>query len=268
MNTPKIFDAHCHIFPLKIAEKATVSIGSFYDIPMARVGSPEMLREEADALGLVGCLVCSTATKAEQTHAINDFIHAAVMAADGFFYGFGTLHQDLSENELCAEIDRMVEMGLHGIKLHPDFQKLNIDDPRMLPAYHYAAEKGLPILFHMGDDRYDYSSPARLLRVTKEVPDLLCMAAHLGGYHAWKEARVLRNCENVIFDCSSSLEMLSPEEARTQMNILGYDRILFGSDFPMWRPADVVKLVQKLNLGSDREEKIFYQNAKRWLHIQ
>ena len=49
---------------------------------------------------------------------------------------------------------------------------------------------------------------------------------------------------------------------------VGPERILFGSDFPMWRPADVVELVQKLNLGSDREEKIFYQNAKRWLHIQ
>ena len=174
---------------------------------------------------------------------------------------------DLSEEDLLCEIDRLVSLGLHGIKLHPDFQTLNIDDPRMIPAYRYAAEKGLPILFHMGDDRYDFSSPTRLLRVAKEVPNLLCMAAHLGGYHAWEEARVLKGCENVIFDCSSSLEMLTPEEAKAQMDVLGYDRILFGSDFPMWNPADVVERVMRLGLGSEREEKIFYQNAKRWLHL-
>lgn len=262
---PPIFDAHCHIFPAKIAAKATGSIGGFYDSPMAELGAPEVLLAEMDRAGIAQALVCSTATKPEQVTAINDFIHGAVQAAPDRLYGFGTLQQDLPEQTMLAEIDRIGALGLHGVKLHPDFQKRYIDDPRMLPAYRYLAEKHLPVLFHVGDRRYDFSAPERLARVAQAVPDLLCMAAHLGGYQIWERCTVLAGLPNVIFDCSSSLEYLPPETARRYMNRLGWDRILFGSDFPMWRPADAVALVRDLKLDSAKEEAVFSDNFRRWL---
>ena len=55
----------------------------------------------------------------------------------------------------------MLELGLRGIKIHPDFQKLAIDDESAIDTYKAIARRGLPVLFHMGDNRYDFSSPER-----------------------------------------------------------------------------------------------------------
>ena len=71
----KIYDAHAHIFPAKIAEKATQSIGHFYDIPMHHLGSAEELLRRGGEIGVSRYLVCSTATKPEQVEHINTFIH-------------------------------------------------------------------------------------------------------------------------------------------------------------------------------------------------
>ena len=69
-------DAHAHIYPGKIAEKATEIVGRFYDRPMAEVGLPHVLNEEGTAVGFDKFLVCSVATKVEQVGSINRFIAA------------------------------------------------------------------------------------------------------------------------------------------------------------------------------------------------
>ena len=69
-------DAHAHIYPGKIAEKATENVGRFYDLPMAEVGLPHVLNEEGTAVGFDKFLVCSVATKVEQVGSINRFIAA------------------------------------------------------------------------------------------------------------------------------------------------------------------------------------------------
>ena len=128
----KIYDAHAHIFPAKIAEKATQSIGHFYDIPMHHLGSAEELLRRGGEIGISRYLVCSTATKPEQVEHINTFIHEQCELHPEF-YGFATMHPDYAHIE--EELDRALEMGLHGIKLHPDFQHFDIDAPEALPLY-------------------------------------------------------------------------------------------------------------------------------------
>ncbi len=165
MDHARIIDSHCHIFPEKIAAKATSAIGDFYGIPMDEVGSAARLLSEMDRAGVDLALVCSTATKPEQVSSINRFIHDAADAAGGRFYGFGTLHQDMTDEEIGDELDRIEALGLHGIKLHSDFQKFCIDDGRMIPVYRELARRGLPVLFHMGDERTAYSASRRIQRV-------------------------------------------------------------------------------------------------------
>ena len=89
----EIMDAHTHIFPSKIAEKATVNIGHFYDIPMAEQGSAEQLLASGAQIGTKRYLVCSTATTSHQVTSINDFI-AEECGKHPEFFGFGTLHPD------------------------------------------------------------------------------------------------------------------------------------------------------------------------------
>ncbi len=265
MDHARIIDSHCHIFPEKIAAKATTAIGDFYGIPMDEVGSTERLLLEMDKAGIDLALVCSTATKPEQVSSINRFIHDSVEAAGGRFYGFGTLHQDMTDEEIGDELDRIIELGLHGIKLHSDFQRFYIDEERMLPVYREIAKRQLPVLFHMGDERTDFSSPERLRNVAHAVPELLSIAAHLGGYSVWDRAEILAGEENVVFDCSSSLPMLTKERALWQIGLFGIDRIFFGSDFPMWKPNEEIERVHALGLGEEQEEMIFHRNFERWI---
>ena len=135
---------HTHIFPAKIEEKAVDTIGKFYDIPMQNKGTSEYLIEDGATIGVEKFLVCSTATTAHQVESIDNFV-ARECAAHPEFIGFGSIHPDY-EN-IAGEIDRMIGLGLKGIKLHPDFQKFNIDDESAFPIYE-AAEGRLPVLFH------------------------------------------------------------------------------------------------------------------------
>ena len=70
-----IIDAHAHIFPDKIAEKATTGISKFYGLPMYhQTGSVKELLQSGKEDGVDGFLVCSVATKAEQVASINQFL--------------------------------------------------------------------------------------------------------------------------------------------------------------------------------------------------
>lgn len=248
-GTYEIFDAHTHIFPSKIAEKATQSIGSFYKIPMSELGSTEELLKHGAQIGTSRYLVCSVATTAAQVISINDFI-AAECAAHPEFFGFGALHP--AYEDLSGEVERMIANNLHGVKLHPDFQLFDIDSADAYRIYEQIAGR-LPVLIHMGDDRYTYSHPERLAKVLRDFPDLQVIASHLGGYRCWESAKqVLRGYENVRFDTSSALPMIDRDYARELILGYGVDRCMFGTDFPMWRPIE--ELERFLSLGFSEEE--------------
>jgi predicted TIM-barrel fold metal-dependent hydrolase len=120
-----IIDAHAHIFPEKIAQKATDNIGSFYDLYMNFDGTADMLIKQGDECGVSKYVVQSVATVPHQVKRINDFIVKSVEKYPDKLIGFGSLHPDMKGME--EEIDRLISLGLHGIKLHPDFQKFAIN---------------------------------------------------------------------------------------------------------------------------------------------
>ncbi|MBE7061878.1 MAG: hypothetical protein E7382_05015, partial [Clostridiales bacterium] len=156
----EIIDAHAHIYPQKIAEKATIAIGKFYDIAMDMpAGTAEQLIEEGSKAGVTRYVVHSVATTAHQVRSINEFIKKEIDEHQEFI-GFMTLHQDLTEDEVKEEVEWCIKNGFKGVKLHPDFQKFYIDGDNAQKFYQIIGDR-LPILFHTGDDRYDYSKPER-----------------------------------------------------------------------------------------------------------
>jgi len=167
----EIINAHAHIYPEKIAAKATDTIGIFYDIKMQMpAGTAEQLILDGEKAGIQRYVVHSVATTAHQVRSINEFIKRELDEHPEFI-GFITLHQDLSEEEIVREVEWAIANNFHGIKLHPDFQKFNIDD-EIAEKFYRAAEGKLPILLHMGDDRYEYSKPYRLVKMAKKYPNL------------------------------------------------------------------------------------------------
>ena len=263
----EIINAHAHIYPDKIAKKATDTIGVFYDIKMQMpAGTAERLIEDGSRAGITGYVVHSVATTAHQVRSINEFL-LRELEAHPEFIGFIALHQELSEEEVVREVDWAIAHGFRGIKLHPDFQKFNIDDEGVEKFYR-AAEEKLPILFHIGDDRYDYSSPERLVKMAKKYPNTTFIAAHFGGYRCWDSAELYKGLDNVYFDTCSSLMFITPERAKEIIDMLGSDRFFFATDFPMWDSKEELERFKRIPLSDEDRERIFSANIKKLLKIE
>ena len=255
-----IIDAHAHIFPPNIAQKATDATGEFYDIKMSHTGSDEELLMSGSEINVTKYLVCSTATSPRQVSSINDFI-AQQCALHPQFFGFGTLHPDMDDPE--TEIERIISLGLHGIKLHPDIQQFQIDTKKAVEIYRLLEQRNMPVLFHTGDRRYDFSSPGRLINAMEQVPGLTAIAAHFGGYSEWENAKNYPKSRDLYFDTSSSLFTLKKEDALGLIDYFGEEQFFFGVDFPMWDHAEELKRFLSLGLSVSAEEAIFYKNFCR-----
>ncbi|MBE6639280.1 MAG: amidohydrolase [Ruminococcaceae bacterium] len=258
----KIIDAHTHIFPDKIAVKASGNIGAFYGISMHTDAKVSTLLKQEASIGASGFLVCSSAVTADQTAHINDFI-AASCREHPQMIGLGALHPDFPS--IIDELDRILEMGLIGIKFHPDFQKFAIDDDRAIPMYREIAKRGLPVLFHMGDRRYDFTGPQRLKNLMLRVPDLRVQAAHFGGYSQWDEVDCLPvDHERLVFDTSSSLAFMDIEKAKRLIDHFGVESFMFGTDFPMWNAQKEVERNLRLGLTDSENKLLFADNFIRF----
>ncbi len=258
-----IIDAHAHIYPEKIAERAVKGIEDFYNMHVDYNGTVSQLIKAGGEAGVSRFIVQSVATVPGQVQSINNFIAKCVEEYPDKLIGFGALHPDF-EN-IRGEVSRMESLGLRGIKLHPDFQRFDLDDERAFPIYEIAEERGLPILFHIGDTRQDFSSPERLLNVMKKFPALKAIGAHLCGWSMWDRGAELFAHSGVYAECSSSLYALSPEPAAELIREIGSDRVMWGTDYPMWNAKEEIGRFNKLPLTAEEREDILSRNALRLL---
>ena len=257
-----IIDAHVHIYPDTIAKKASGSIGAFYEMPVLYDGSTGMLIQMCERAGVDKCVLCAVATAPGQVRAINKFL-AKEKTRLGYA-ALAALHPKMTPEALAQALDFAVAHGLRGAKLHPDFQRFRADDPAVFFLYEALAARGLPLLLHAGDSRYDFSSPQRIANTAKAFPSLTIVAAHLGGWSEWESsARLLPGCGNVYVDSSSSLYGLTQEQAREIIWAFGANRVLFGTDYPMWDAADELRRLRGLGLEEDELQLILYKNAQR-----
>lgn len=262
----EIINAHAHIYPEKIAQKATVSIGDFYHLNMEiKAGTAENLIQDGASCKVSRYVVHSVATTAHQVRSINEFIKRE-MDLHSEFIGFITLHQDMSEEEIASEIEWAIDNGFKGIKLHPDFQKFNIDDENVEKFYRQASNK-LPILMHMGDDRFEFSRPKKLVSMAKKYPAVNFIAAHFGGYRCWDDAHLYKGLPNVYFDTCSSLAFITPLRAKEIIDMLGADKFFFATDFPMWDTKSEIEKFNKIPLLQKEREMIFAKNIKKLLKL-
>ena len=254
-------DSHCHIYPDAIAKRAVAGTADFYKLPLVYGGTLSDLISVHDAVGITNGVIFSVATVPHQTESINRFIAAAAEKSKGRFVGLGTVHPD--SETLEEDIETVLSLGLRGIKLHPDIQRVRIDSPKCLKIYDLC-EGRLPVVLHCGDHRYDFSNPRRLSSVLSVFPSLTVIGAHFGGWSVWEEATaLLTSYKNFYVDTSSSLYALSPERAREIIRAYGKERVLFATDYPMWRMEDEISRMEALRLNEEEKRCIYYENAAR-----
>ena len=150
--------------------------------------------------------------------------------------------------------------------MHPDFQRFYIDGEDAEKFYRAAGNK-LPILLHVGDDRYEYSKPHRVAKMAKKYPNVNFIAAHFGGYRCWEQVNEYVGLDNVYFDTCSSLMFISPEIAKEIIDLLGVEKFFFGTDFPMWEAVQEFERFNKIPLTDKERKMIFSENIKKLLKI-
>lgn len=270
----KIIDIHTHTYPEAIADKATEALGKFYNFHVRCKGTYADLEAQAEATHgsdteVVGFLLFSVATNAHQVQKVNDSMAALAGLSRSHGYetvAFAGMHQDYPD--FAGEIDRCEALGLRGVKIHPDIQRMDIQSKEMY-ALCELLEGRMPLFLHMGDERaeYRYSEPKKLAALLDRFPRLEVAAAHLGGYKAWDEAeRYLFGRENVWYDVSSALWAMSPEYAAHLIKAAGSDRVMFGTDYPVMPLDEYIELFMKVELEDSVRADIFYNNAKKFLY--
>ena len=264
-----IIDAHAHIYPEKIASKAVEAVGDFYLTSMFGEGTPEHLLASHASCGVTHAIVHSVATTAKSVASINTFL-AQQGAEHPEFIAFGTMHPDVEDKE--AEVERALGLGLHGFKLHPDTQKVNMDDPRLMEFYEIIAGR-VPLAVHTGDYRYGYSSPERLVRILKTFPDLVVDAAHLAGWSIYDVGydvmhSSLTSFDNVYVDASSTFTWIGRRHMRELIRMWGAEHVMYGSDYPMWSPAVELENMLNCDLTDDELELVLWKNAERFAGVK
>ncbi len=261
----KKIDFHAHVFPENIVRKVIDTLQDFYGFKWQGQGTlPDYLRC-MEAAQISRSVIFSAATKPEQVRNINDYIAGLVRQYPEKFIGFATIHPACES--LDEELARIRMLGLKGIKIHPDFQQLQVDSPEMITLFRKIGND-LPVLIHAGDGRFQFSNPCRIANLHRLVPELTVIAAHMGGWSEWDNAwESIIGKEDVYLDISSTIGHVPAEEVRHMVLAHGAEKILFASDYPAVTPAQTVQDVLSLGLTSEEKELIFYKNAERLLAL-
>ena len=260
-----VIDSHCHIYPEAIAPRAVKAIDSFYEglpVSVKQDGTAKSLLRLSREHGISGCVVHSVATTPAQVSHINRFIAGSARMAGKAFIGLGALFP--GSPDLERDFDELVSLKLRGVKLHPDLQHFKADSPEAMQVYEMCGSAGLPVLLHAGDFRLDYSNPSRLVNVLKRFPDMKIIGAHFGGWSVWDEAALLlSDFENFYVDTSSSFFWLEPERAVEIIRAYGAERVMFGTDYPMWNCEAELVYLKRLPLDERELENICHLTCER-----
>lgn len=257
----EFIDAHAHIYPDEIAGKASQATADFYDMDMSCDGRLETLLERGRLAGIGKHVVHGVAVTPERVEGINNYLMRAVALHPDRLVGFGAMHPDF--REIRGELRRIRAGGLKGIKIHADMQKVPVDGAGIIRLFGVLAEENMPAMMHMGDPRFAFSHPLQLAKAIRAVPEVKVIAAHIGGWMTWDDAwKHLADLENVWVDTSSSLYRFTPEAGAAALRRYRADRVLFGTDYPMWDPVAERKRFDALPLTEAEREAFVRRNIE------
>lgn len=258
----EIIDTHCHIYPEKILPAAVDATAAFYCEPASHGGTAEELLRAGERAGISRHIVSSVATTPKQVHSIHRFLSSQAAKCPQRLSALGAAHPE--SPDMPGDIRELQDLGMIGVKIHPDIQGYPVDHPGFHKLYDLCERENLPVLIHTGDGRYDFSNPNRFLPVVQSHPGVTFIGAHFAGWGIWEKAwETMRGQPNLYVDCSSAVCYLSPEVSRKIIRAYGADRVLFGTDYPLHPVEREVELLLGLGLSEEENRQILSENAKK-----
>ncbi len=254
-------DAHTHVFHPKIAPKVLNQLESHYSITPVGNGLTDDLLTRMQTAGIDKSVVLTAATAPAQVIPANNW---AIHIKEEYeqLIPFGTVHPGF--DKMDTELDRLEKNGIKGLKFHPDFQGFRMDDDALYDIMEMIQDRFI-CLFHVGDTlppEENPSCPRKLAALGKAFPKPVIIAAHMGGYQHWNEALEHLTNTNIFVDSSSVTDFVDDTALNTLFQTFGKDRILFGSDYPLFDPADeIATLKARLTVSNGELDTILSNTA-------
>lgn len=278
-----IIDFHSHTFPEKIAAHALAHMQSLSHTKVYTDGTEYGLTASETEAKVDLSVVLPVVTNPAKAAHIND-VSIAHGCKDGLLY-FGGIHPD-SPN-WYEELGRIAQAGVKGIKLHPLYQGVDIDDIRNVRILGRCGELGLIVVIHAGDDPafpgQVRCSPEMTRKALKQVEGLTFVAAHMGGLWNWDRVAGELGDMGIYVDTSNALgamedngdrfyaekqlQLMNPEAFCSLVRTLGSERVLYGSDSPWDRQTDSIRRIKGLPLTEAEKDNIFFRNACKLLNV-
>ena len=261
-----IIDFHTHIFPGKIAKSTLDFLASVCKTEPYTDGTSEGLMASGEAAGVDVSVALPIVTKLSQFASINRF---AAGFQEGRILSFGGLHP--AEENYKEQLRQIKEMGMKGIKLHPDYQEIRFNDIRCKRVISYASELGLIVSVHAGRDpkcpEDVHCTPQMAAEVIREVEPEKLVLAHMGGNQLWDEVEAYLVGKPVYFDTGVVLDTMTEEQFLRIARNHGADKILFATDSPWAAQTEFIRLLKQMPLTQEEKEQILGGNARRLLGI-
>lgn len=269
-----IIDFHTHQFPDKIAAKTIEMLAAKSGATPYTDGTAAGLSRVLADAGVDLGVVLPVVTRPAQFDTVNECA-AQLCAQYPNLISFGGIHPD--DEDIEAHVAKIASLGLKGIKIHPDYQGVMIDDERYVRIAKAALSHGLMIVTHAGvDDGFPdtvHCPPDRAARFLEAVydgrqPDTpMIVFAHGGGNRQFEDVIRYLSDFNVYFDLSYICSYASPETVLALIRAHGADRILFASDCPWGSPSDTLAFIRSLEISEEDKRAILGENAKRALGL-
>jgi predicted TIM-barrel fold metal-dependent hydrolase len=278
-----IIDFHTHVVPPGIKERRDKYLGRdacfsmLYAEPKAKLITAEELVAAMDKYEIDKSVILNLGwTSHELCIETNDYILESVARFPKRLIGFCTV-QPLAGDEAIKELERCTRNGAKGIgEMRPDVQGFDLKDSSVMkPLMEAVIEHGLIFLTHASEPvGHQYFGKGK---ITPEViypfivnfPDLKLVCAHWGGglsfYALMPEVGEALN--NVYFDTAATPFLYKPQIFKQVADIVGPDKILFGSDYPLLSPKRIMDQLESVGLNRKDMAGILGGNAKKLLSV-
>ncbi len=276
-------DAHVKAFPESVRQRRDDYLGrdltfrSMYGRPEAKLGGLDELLDSMDRNGVDrACLVSIGWSAHEHCVEINDFILEAAAVHPARIVPFCVVNP-LAGRAAAREVERCARLGARGVgELHPDTQGFDLADRHALePLMDAAQEHGMPVLTHASEPvghlypGKGNQRPETLLAFAKNFPGAPIVMAHWGGglpfYALMPEVR--EALADVYFDTAATPFLYDARVFETVAGLVGAERILFGSDFPLLPQERVLNQLEGAALSAEEKAAIGGGNAARLLGL-
>ncbi len=278
-----VIDFHTHIFPKEIRENREKYFPSepafklLYDSPKSKLVGARQIVSSMDEQGVDMSVVFGFPWKNSETFKKqNDYIMEVVERYPNRLIGLCCL--DPYNTEAVSETVRCLEGGLSGVG-ELAFYQSGIDEvsvDKLEPIMEICRSKDFPVLIHTNEPVghiYPGKTPntlGQIYKMVKRFPNNKIVLAHWGGgifFFNLLKKEVRETLKNVYFDTAASPFLYDPKIYSFAKKLAGLDKILFGSDFPLLKPARYFKELEETGLSKDDIENICGKNAARLLNL-